>query len=160
MVSLIAAMGKNRVIGNKGAIPWRLPADFKHFKEITMGHPIVMGRKTYESIGKALPGRTNIILSRIPEFTPSDATTVPSLKEAWDLTRDAGEIFVIGGQSLYEQTLPIAERIYLTVVDMEDAGDAFFPRFDESEWELKSSELHKKDEKNQFDYTYKVYERK
>lgn len=140
-----------------------------------------MGRKTYESIGKALPGRTNIVLSRNPafgkpsagksEFNPSDAVTVPSLKEALDLTRDAGEVFVIGGQSLYEQALPLADKIYLTVVDLETEGDAFFPKFaakgeprpdgrDEGEWTITAKEAHKKDEKNPFDYTYLIYERK
>ncbi len=160
MISLIVAVGKNHVIGKEGKIPWRLPADFKHFKEITTGHPVIMGRKTYESIGKALPGRTNIVLSRNPEFDPKDAATVPSLKEAWDLTKDAEEVFVIGGQSVYEQAFPLAEKVYMTLVDVEMDGDTFFPALDKSEWRLAHSEPHAKDEKNQFDYTYLVYERK
>ena len=160
MISLIAAMGKNRVMGHGGKIPWHLSADLKHFKEITTGHPVIMGRKTYESIGRALPGRTNIVLSRNPEFAPADVVLVPSLQEAFKLTEGAGEVFVIGGQSLYEQTLPAAGENYLTFVDAEAEGDAFFPKFDEDEFRLTHSERHTKDEKNPFGYTYLIYERK
>ena len=160
MISLIAAMSKNRVIGRGGKIPWHLPADLKHFKEITTGHPVIMGRKTYESIGHALPGRTNIVLSRTPSFNPPDAATVPSLKEALDLTRGVDEVFIIGGQSLYEQALPFADRIYLTVVNIETDGDAFFPEFNESSWEVVSREERGKDDKNPHDYAYLTYERK
>lgn len=167
MISLIAAVAKNRAIGWRGKIPWHLPADLKHFRETTMGHPVVMGRKTYESLGKTLPGRTNIVLTRThlkntasPEFNPPDAATVPSFKEALDLTDGAGEVFVIGGQSVYEEALPFAEKIYLTLVDAEVDGDTFFPEFNESEWQLLNSEHHEKDEKNHYDYTFLVYERK
>ena len=160
MISLVAAMSKNRVIGRGGKIPWHLPADLKRFKELTMGHPVIMGRKTYESLGRALPGRTNVVLSRTPGFNPPDAVTVPSLKEAFDLVRGVDEIFIIGGQSLYEQALPLADKIYLTAVDVETEGNAFFPKFNENGWNLVSREEHKKDERNQHDYTYLVYEQK
>jgi dihydrofolate reductase len=160
MISLIAAMAKNRVIGRGGKIPWHLPADMRHFKEVTTGHPVIMGRKTYESIGRALPGRTNIVLSRNPEFAPVDAAVVPSFKEALKITEGAGEIFIIGGQSLYEQALPAAQKIYLTLVDAEAEGDAFFPELDKSEWRVAHSERHIKDEKNPLGYTYLIYERK
>lgn len=158
-ISIIAAMSENRIIGYKGQIPWRLSADLKRFKELTMGHPVIMGRKTFESIGKALPGRTNIVLSRSPEFNPPGCATVPSLREALDLTKDAGEVFIIGGESLYKQTLPLAQKIYLTLVHAKFEGDAFFPIFSEGDWSLASSEVHQKDEKNPYDYTYLTYER-
>ena len=151
---------KNRAIGLKEKIPWHLPADFKHFKEITMGHPVVMGRKTYDSMGKALPGRTNIVLTRSPEFNPPDAATVPSLKEALDLTSGAGEVFVIGGQSAYEEALPLADKIYLTLVEAKVEGDAFFPKFEGDEWRLVGQEAYGKDKKNPLNYTYLIYERK
>lgn len=170
MISLIVAMGKNRVIGKEGKIPWHISDDLKRFKALTMGHPLIMGRKTYESLGRALPGRTNIVLSRNPEFAPTDAATVPSLKEALDLTRDSGEVFVIGGQSLYEQSLPSADKIYLTLVDIEVGGDpspsgegkgqvAFFPEFNGSEWKVITREKHEKDEKSAIGYEYLVYQR-
>lgn len=175
-------MAKNRVIGRDGKIPWHISDDLKRFKALTMGHPVVMGRKTYESIGRALPGRTNIVLSRNAEFSPPDAVTVPSLKEALDVAKGGGaaseggeplaslasrsgrpegrEVFVIGGQSLYEQALPVADRIYLTLVDVKVEGDAFFPEIDEGRWEIASSEKHEKDEKNPIGYSYLIYKKK
>jgi dihydrofolate reductase len=159
-LSLIAAMDERRVIGSRGKIPWHLPADLKHFKELTLGHPIIIGRKTYESIGRALPGRTNIVLSRNPEFNPTDCVTAPSLKEALELTRGDNEVFVIGGESIYKQALPIAQKIYLTLVHVKFEGDAFFPIFSETEWKLINSEQHEKDEKNPYAYTFLIYEKK
>jgi dihydrofolate reductase len=121
-ISLIAALSRNRVIGLENRLPWRLPEDLKRFKELTMGHPVLMGRKTAESIGKPLPGRLNLVVSR----------TGLSLKEAIDRARESGtdELFVIGGEQIYRQTLPLADRLYLTLVDSEVEGDAFFPEWD------------------------------
>ena len=129
MISLIAAMGKNRVMGHGGKIPWHLSADLKHFKEITTGHPVIMGRKTYESIGRALPGRTNIVLSRNPEFAPADVVLVPSLQEAFKLTEGAGEVFVIGGAQIFQQALPLTDKLYLTIVRGDFECDTFFPDY-------------------------------
>lgn len=159
-ISVIAAVAENYAIGLRGKIPWHLPDDLKHFRELTMGHPVIMGRKTYESIGKALVGRTNIVLSRNPEFNPPDCVAVSSLQEAIDLTRDAGETFVIGGESLYKQALPLAQKIFLTSVHAKFQGDSFFPEFDKNYWELKSSEFHDKDGENPYSCTFETYERK
>jgi dihydrofolate reductase len=162
-ISLIVAMGENRVIGGNGHIPWRLPADFKHFKELTMGHPIVMGRKTFESIGKPLPGRTNIIITRDASYQREGIVSVASPGAAVAASGDAtggDEIFVIGGAEIYKLFLPQADKLYITKVDGDFKGDAFFPEWEKEEWQSVSSEEHKKDEKNLFDFAYLVYERK
>ena len=131
MISLIAAMSENRVIGRDNKLPWHLPEDLQHFKGLTLGHPIVMGRKTFESIGRVLPGRTNVILSRSPGVSVAGARVYRSLDDALDaLKRELGakaEIFVVGGAEVYRQALPLADRVYLTVVRGEIGGDAFFP---------------------------------
>jgi dihydrofolate reductase len=160
---MIVAMGENRVIGGSGHIPWHLPADFKHFKELTMGHPIVMGRKTFESIGKPLPGRTNIVITRDAAYQHEGVVVVASPEAA--LAEGAAspgndEMFVIGGTEMYKLFLPQAKKIYLTQVHGSFEGDVFFPELSEGEWRLTSSEENKKDEKNPFDFTYLVYERK
>ena len=132
-ISLIAAVSRNGVIGHKGSIPWRLPADLKRFKQLTMGHPIVMGRKTFESLGKPLPGWTNIIVTRQPDFKACGALVARSLEEALRLCEGAEEVFVVGGASIYRQAIPLADRIYLTEIHQEFEGDTFFP-FDRSAW--------------------------
>jgi dihydrofolate reductase len=162
-ISLIVAMGENRVIGSNGNIPWHLPADFKHFKELTMGHPIVMGRKTFESIGKPLPGRVNIVITRDADYLRDGTTMVNSPDAALAaavVAPGADEMFVIGGAEIYKIFLSRAERIYLTQVHGAFEGDVFFPELGEGEWRLISSEENKKDEHNAFDFTYLVYERK
>nr|AIA16801.1 Dihydrofolate reductase [uncultured bacterium] len=127
-IYLIAAMASNRVIGRENRLPWRLPEDLKRFKELTMGHPVVMGRKTYESIGRLLPGRENIILSRDPGFVVEGATMVRSYDELVSAERARGrELFVIGGAQIYSRALQDADRIYLTEIDAEIEGDAYFP---------------------------------
>ena len=143
-LSLIVAMAKNRTIGLDGAMPWHIPEDLKFFKRVTMGHPVIMGRKTYQSIGAALPGRTNIVVTRNKDFEAADADVVHDLSEALtkakateELWRPDGgreEIFVIGGADIYGQALPEAQRIYMTEVHQELPGDAFFPELAESEW--------------------------
>ena len=162
-ISLIVAMGENRVIGVGGKIPWHLPADFKRFKEVTTGHPIVMGRRTFESIGKSLPGRTNIVITRDANYQREGIVTVTSPDAAITAATSApddDEMFVIGGAEIYKLFLPRAERIYLTKVYGAFGGDAFFPELDESEWELIFEEQHSLDEKNAFPFVFQLYERK
>ncbi|HUC31384.1 MAG TPA: dihydrofolate reductase [Candidatus Paceibacterota bacterium] len=156
-ISLIAAMGENRVIGAGGKIPWHLPADFKHFKEITMGHPVIMGRKTFESIGKPLPGRTNIVITANPGYKAEGCLMARSMEEALKLAGNADEAFVIGGEQIYRAALDLAETVYLTKVHGTFDGDAFFPELDEKKWKLIDTEFHAKDEKNPFDYAFLIY---
>lgn len=161
MISLVAAAGDgNNAIGKGGGIPWHLPADFKRFKELTLGHPVVMGRKTFESIGKPLPGRTNIIITSDADYRAEGGLVVHSFDEALDAAKGADEVFVIGGEQVYRLALPRAQRIYLTKVHGTFEGDAFFPELGDAEWRLINSEPHAKDADNPFDYTFCVYERK
>ena len=127
IISIIAAMAENRVIGRGGAIPWDIPADRRRFRELTMGHPIIMGRKTFESIGRPLSGRRNIVLSRRPEYRREGCCVVHSLADALAASAGADEVFICGGEELYQLALPLADRIYLTVVHKLCAGDAYFP---------------------------------
>ena len=127
IISIIAAMSENRVIGLGGTIPWDIPDDRRRFRELTMGHPLIMGRKTFESIGRPLAGRMNIILSRRPDYRAEGCRDAHSLAEALTICDDAGEVFICGGEELYRLALPLAKRIYLTVVHGSCAGDAFFP---------------------------------
>jgi len=162
-ISIIAAMGGNRAIGFQGKIPWHLPADFKHFKELTMGHPIIEGSKTFESIGKALPGRTNIVIARGMDYKAQGCLIAHSFEEALALatqSEGADEAFVCGGGQIYKLVLPKADVLYLTKVKGEFEGDTFFPEFNENEWRIVSEEKYEKDEKNAFDYAFCVYERK
>lgn len=134
-IALIAAMGTNRVIGIDNRLPWYLPADFKHFKALTLGKPVLMGRRTFESIGRPLPGRHNIVVTRDPNFRPSGVTVVSSIEEALEQAAPASETMVIGGASFYEQMLPRANRLYLTLVHGDFEGDAYFPAWDAPQWE-------------------------
>jgi dihydrofolate reductase len=128
-------MARNRVIGRDNALPWRLPEDLAYFKRVTMGHPIVMGRRTYESIGRPLPGRLNIVVSRNKDFTAPGCRLVGSIEEAWQAAGDAEEVSVIGGTSIFDAALPRADVIHLTEVDADVEGDTWFPAFDRREWE-------------------------
>jgi dihydrofolate reductase len=127
IISIIAAMAENRVIGRGGAIPWDIPDDRRRFRELTMGHPVIMGRKTFESIGRPLSGRRNIILSRRPDYRGEGCCVVHSLEDALSASAGADEVFICGGEELYRLALPLATRIYLTVVHGSCDGDAFFP---------------------------------
>jgi len=127
IISLIAAMAENRVIGNKSAIPWKLPFDRKRFRDITMGHPVILGRKTFEIIGRPLFGRSNIVLTRQRGYMAEGAVVVHSLDEAFTACEDAGEVFVCGGGTVFRETIPLARRIYLTVIHRSYEGDTFFP---------------------------------
>lgn len=162
IVSLIAALDRRRGIGKDNQLPWRLPADLKRFRELTTGHHIITGRKTYESIGKPLPGRTTIIITRNQNYSAEGCFVVHSLNEALALARSRGEqeAFVIGGAEIYAQALPQADRLYLTFVDAEVEADAFFPAFDLQHWTEQESEKHLANEKNEFTFTIKFLTRK
>ncbi len=158
-VSLIVATAGSGVIGRGGRLPWHLPADLKRFKELTMGHAIVMGRKTFESIGRCLPGRTTIVLSRTPGFAAKGAVVAGSFDDAMRYAADDDEVFIIGGAEIYRLALPHAARLYVTVVHTDVEGDTFFPDVDWDQWQLVEEERHTADEKNPSDFTFRVYER-
>jgi len=159
MISIIVAVSRNNVIGRDGALPWRLSDDLRHFKAKTLGKPVIMGRKTWESIGRALPGRQNIVISRQRDFIAGGCDVAPSVEKAVALARDAEEIMVIGGTQVYEMFLPHAERLYVTRVHAVVEGDAFFPPIDDGVWRLLTDELHWSDEKNDHAFSLRVYER-
>ncbi|RUO29630.1 type 3 dihydrofolate reductase [Aliidiomarina soli] len=133
-ISLVAAMAANRVIGKGGEMPWHLPKELKYFKEITLGKPVVMGRRTYESIGRPLPGRHNIVISGSNPALPDEVSVVSSVDEALVVAGDVDEIMVIGGGEIYRQFLPVATRLYLTEIDLVVDGDTWFPEFNSDEW--------------------------
>ncbi len=160
MISFVVAIGQNNVMGKDNAIPWHIPADLKFFKKVTMGHPIVMGRKTYDSIGKPLPGRENIIMTRNQHYAQEGCTIIHTVEELLKLEEKNEEVCVIGGAEIFKITFPHADRLYLTKINHEFEGDTFFPDFDESEWKIISEEKGPKDEKNPYDYTFFIYERK
>jgi dihydrofolate reductase len=159
-VSLIVAMARNRVIGVNNALPWHLPADLKHFKALTMGHHIVMGRKTYESIGKPLPGRTSMVVTRNANYAPPGVVVANSLAEAISACGDDEEIFVIGGAELYRLAIDIADRIYLTEIDADFPGDAHFTELDRMLWQEARRDSHAPDEKNRYPYHFVVLDKK
>ena len=159
MLSIIVAMSENYVIGRAGAMPWHLPADLKRFKALTTGHAIIMGRKTWDSIGRPLPERTSIVLTRDPAFAADGAIVVPDLDQALDAAGDDDEPFIIGGGEIYRMALERAERLYLTCVHATLSGDTFFPNFSEQDWSLVSDERHAADEKHAYAFSFRVYER-
>ncbi|MFZ4263587.1 dihydrofolate reductase [Sphingobacterium sp. HJSM2_6] len=160
-LTLIVAAAENNAIGKGNQMPWHLPNDFKYFKSTTMDHSIVMGRKTFESIGKPLPGRRNIIISRQHTYLPEDVDVANSLQDVFSYCRDEQEVFIIGGAQIYQQALPLANKVLLTRVHTQILeADAFFPVLNEEEWQLESSEPQHQDEKHPFDYTFEVYTRK
>ena len=146
--SLIVAMSRNRVIGHANDMPWRLPADIAHFKRVTMGHPVIMGRQTWESIGRALPGRHNIVVTRNSGWSAPGCTVVHSLDAAYAAAGQVAEVFVIGGGQLYEAALATADRIYLTEVDAHLEGDTRFPELDRREWMETELSRQPADERN------------
>ncbi len=163
-LALIWAMARNRVIGRNNTLPWRLPADLRHFRGITTGHPVVMGRKTFESLGKPLSGRTNIVLTRDAAFSPDGCLVARALDEAMALaTRHVMPadplIFIIGGENLYRQTLARADRLYITLVDTVVEGDAYFPDFPAADWQETERETHAADDKNPYPYTFLTLQR-
>lgn len=162
MISMIAAVAENRVIGNKNTIPWHLPADFKYFKEATLGKTVVMGLNTFNSIGgKPLPGRNHIILCNNLNYVPSaDCVVARSIDEVVAMIKDIPEVFICGGASVYKQFLPLAQKLYLTYVHASPEGDTYFPEVNLAEWKEVKREDHKADDKNVFDYSFVVLERK
>lgn len=162
IITAIAAVTRNQVIGKDNGMPWHLPADLAYFKKTTMGHHILMGRTNFRSIGRPLPGRTNVILTRDLYFACSNCLVAHSIEEALSLCLDNGETeaFIIGGGSIYRQSLPYWDRLYLTEIHADIEGDVFFPEMDWTEWELQSDNPRQRDEKNIFDLNFKVFHRK
>ena len=158
-INLIAAMAKNRVIGIDNKMPWHLPADFAWFKKTTLGHPVIMGRKTFDSMGKALPGRRNIVVSRNPDWRAPGCDVFSSLAAALASCQGIDDVFVIGGASLYREALSIADRLYITEVDAAPAGDTWFPEWPAAEWQEKSRANHVPDEKNAYTLSFVVLDR-
>jgi len=158
IISLIVAMANNRVIGKDNKMPWHLPADLAHFKKITMGKPIIMGRKTYESIGRALPGRRNIVITR-QNITLAGCDVFHSLDDALGAVADESEVMIIGGGYLYQRALALAERLYLTLIDLNVDGDTFFPAWNENEWKEIANEQHSSNEKNPYAYRFVTLEK-
>jgi dihydrofolate reductase len=154
-IELVVAAAENDVIGRGNRLPWHLPADLRHFKSLTLGKPVLMGRKTYESIGKALPGRTNIVLTRSAEFSPGDCVVVNSLDDARIAAQPEPALMVIGGADIYRQCLPLAGRIHLTLIHAEiEDGDTVFSGWRGPEWRQSSCERHEADDKNAYAYSF------
>lgn len=158
-ISLIAALARNRVIGIENRLPWKLPEDLAHFKALTLGHPVLMGRKTFESLGRPLPGRRNIVITRNPDYRPPGCETALSLTHAVALCAKADEIFFIGGADLYAQALPIARRLYLTEVAIKAVGDAWFPDYDRTAFKEVSRVSHTGEKGDALAFDFVVYER-
>ncbi len=158
-LSLIVAMAKNRVIGVDGKIPWHLPNELQLFKSVTMGHHIIMGRKTYESINRLLPGRTTVIVTRQRGYKAPGALIAHTLDAAITYCAGDSEVFVIGGGELYREALPKADRIYLTVVDAEPVGDTRMPEFDAAQWRVHSVREFTKDERHACNYRFEIHDR-
>ena len=160
IISIIAAMGKNRVIGKGNALPWKLPADMKHFQDITKGKPVIMGRKTFESIGKPLPNRINIIITRDENYKVDGCIVAHSIDEALKAAGSPEEVMIIGGAQVYKEFLPRANKMYLTLIEADFEGDAYFPKYNVEEWEEIAYEEHERDKDNQYNYRFLVLRRK
>ena len=159
VITLIVAKDENSVIGHEGRLPWHLPADMKYFKTVTMGKPLIMGRHTYESIGKPLPGRTNIVVTKDAGYQAPGCLVVHSVEEALTVVVDHPEVMVMGGATLYEQLLPRASKIYVTEVHAQVTGNTYFPTFNLDEWREVSRNDHAADENNAYAYSFVVLER-
>ncbi len=161
IVSAIVAISQNGVIGKDNQIPWYLPADLKYFKRTTLHHHVIMGRQTFASIGRPLPLRTNIIVTRDPFFIAAETLVAHSVEEALSIALDAGEteVFIIGGGQIYRQSLPYWDKVYLTRVETIIEGDIFFPELSPLAWRKISSEQHPADDRNEFPYRFEIYER-
>ncbi len=159
MLSLIVAMSENGVIGRGGDLPWRLSADLRRFKQITMGHHIIMGRLTYDSIGRPLPGRTFVVISRKANYDDPNIKVARSLKDAIEKTAGDYEPFITGGARIFTEALPLVRRLYVTKVHADVEGDVYFPEVDWDDWELLEESAHVADAKNDYDYTFLTYAR-
>ncbi|HHP5489799.1 TPA: type 3 dihydrofolate reductase [Aeromonas veronii] len=161
-ISMIAAMAHDRVIGKDNQMPWHLPADLAHFKRVTLGKPVLMGRKTFESIGRPLPGRRNLVISRNPGYQAEGIEVVGSIEAALALLAGSSveELMVIGGGHLYAEMLPSADCLYLTQIDLAVEGDTRFPAFDDGQWQRIACESHPADEKNPHPYSFEIWQRR
>ena len=159
-ISLIVAMASNRVIGLNGQMPWHLSADLRRFKQVTMGSPIMMGRKTFDAIGRPLPGRDNLIISRSPDYQQPDCRVFTEIQSALRAAENSSELFVIGGATLYEALLPVADYLYLTLIDKVFVGDTCFPDIDYAEWREISKEVIDDDESVDFSYSFVKLEKR
>lgn len=159
IISLIAAVDRNRAIGKDGVMPWHLPADLKFFKRITMDKPIIMGRKTFDAIGKPLPGRLNIVVTRDTQWQHDGVYVTHNIEDALRATAEYEEVMIIGGANLYAQMLPDADRLYLTEIDAAFEADTFFPAVDTAQWREAGRERHAADEKNPWPYSFVTLER-
>lgn len=159
-VSIIVAMDRNRVIGKDNDIPWRIPKDWEFVKQTTKGHPIILGRRNFESIGRVLPDRRNILLTKNSEFSFPECEIAHSREEVLELCKEEKEIFIFGGEQIYEMFLPDVEKIYMTKIDHVFEGDTFFPEVDRCEWTEISVEKGVRNDQNPYDYYFHVYERK
>ncbi|GAB4287883.1 MAG: dihydrofolate reductase [Methylophaga sp.] len=158
-LSIIVAMDENGLIGKDNDLPWRLSADLQHFRKVTMHKPIIMGRRTHESIGRPLPGRQNIVISQQQDYQAEGCDVVHSFDEALALCTEQEEVMIMGGASLYQQILPKADKLYLTRVHASLEGDTWFPDWSLEDWALVSCEDHQADEKNEYDYSFMLYQR-
>jgi len=158
-ISLIVAVARNRVIGREGDLPWHLPADLKRFKALTMGHHLVVGRKTWEEVGKPLPGRVMVVVTRDPGYRPEGVIVVHSLEQALEVARGDDEVFIAGGGEIYRQALPLVDRMYVTRIHAEVVGDTTFPEVDLNRWRLVEREDHEVDERHEHPFSFEVYER-
>ncbi len=159
LISLIVAMANHRVIGRGNAMPWHMPADLRHFKAVTLGKPVVMGRRTFESIGRPLPGRRNLVISRNPEWQAAGVEVVSSLDAALALLADCAEVMIIGGGQLYAEALSRADRLYLTHIDLDVEGDTLFPDYTGYDWKQMELSCHPADEKNPCAYRFETLQR-
>ncbi|SHG62002.1 dihydrofolate reductase [Chryseobacterium sp. OV279] len=160
MTTIVVAMGEKNEIGFENKLLWHLPKDLKHFKDMTSGHPIIMGRKTYESIGKPLPNRTNIVISRKKNWFEEGILIVGSIKEAVKFAKKIDEnVFIIGGGNIYEQTMEIVDKLEVTLVKADLQADTFFPKINPKVWKKTEEIFHEKDEKNEYDFSFQTYER-
>src|SRR5436190_15152293 len=160
MITIIAAAGENNELGKDNKIIWHLPDDFKRFKQITTGHHIIMGRKTFESFPKPLPNRTHVVITRQQDYSPENCIVVNNMREAIAVCPQNEDIFIIGGGEIYELGLPFTQKIELTRVHSTFDADAFFLEIDTEEWQLAKEEFHSKDEKHRFDFTFQTFLRK
>lgn len=160
VISLIAALAENGVIGQNNALPWRLPEDLKRFRRLTTGHAVIMGRRSYESIGRPLPDRANIVVTRDSAFRAPGCTVVRSVEEALEAAAGDNEVFVIGGGQIYAQALARADRLYLTLVHADIGGDVFFPRFDADDWREISRVYHTADERHAHAFSFVTLDRR
>lgn len=159
-ISLLVAVSENNVIGVDNQLPWHLPIDLKYFKETTSGHTILMGRKTYDSIGRPLPNRRNLVITHNPSFSAEGVTVFHSIQEALDTCMEEDEVFIIGGGMIYKESLSLANKLYITRVHTHIAqGTAFFPEIDPEQWQLISEKPHPADEKNALACTFEIYQR-